>query len=45
MADAVLPDPEPANGYDIADYYGVDPRLGSLGDVVEFLRAARSVIR
>ena len=34
------PTPNRDNGYDIADYYGVDPRLGSLGDVVEFLRAA-----
>jgi trehalose synthase len=35
------PTPNRDNGYDIADYYGVDPRLGSLGDAVEFLRAAR----
>ncbi|HEX8858944.1 MAG TPA: alpha-amylase family protein [Actinomycetes bacterium] len=35
------PSPNRDNGYDIADYYGVDPRLGSLGDVVEFLRSAR----
>jgi trehalose synthase len=35
------PTPNRDNGYDIADFYGVDPRLGSLGDVVEFLRAAR----
>ena len=35
------PTPNRDNGYDIADYYGVDPRLGSLGDVVELLRAAR----
>ncbi len=35
------PSPNRDNGYDIADYYGVDPRLGTLGDVVEFLRAAR----
>ncbi|HEU4397751.1 MAG TPA: alpha-amylase family protein [Actinomycetota bacterium] len=35
------PTPNRDNGYDIADFYGVDPRLGSLGDVVEFLRATR----
>jgi maltose alpha-D-glucosyltransferase/alpha-amylase len=35
------PTPNRDNGYDIADYYGVDPRLGSLGDVVELLRTAR----
>ena len=35
------PTPNKDNGYDISDFYGVDPRLGTLGDVVEFLRAAR----
>src|SRR4029453_10249988 len=35
------PTPNKENGYDISDYYGVDPRLGSLGDFVEFMRAAR----
>lgn len=30
------------DGYDITDFYGVDPRLGSLGDFVELVRTARS---
>jgi maltose alpha-D-glucosyltransferase / alpha-amylase len=34
------PSPMRDNGYDVADYYGVDPRYGSLGDFVEFLHAA-----
>ncbi|MFC0009004.1 alpha-amylase family protein [Devosia nitrariae] len=29
------------DGYDIIDYYAVDPRLGTLGDFVEFVRTAR----
>jgi len=29
------------DGYDITDFYGVDPRLGSHGDFVEFVRTAR----
>ena len=29
------------DGYDITDYYAVDPRLGVLGDVVELVRTAR----
>jgi maltose alpha-D-glucosyltransferase/alpha-amylase len=35
------PSPNRDNRYDVADYYGVDPRLGSLGDFVDFLRVAR----
>lgn len=35
------PTPNRDNGYDISDYYGVDPRHGSSGDFVEFMRAAR----
>ena len=34
------PSPLQDDGYDIADFYTVDPRLGSLGDVVDFLRTA-----
>ncbi|MFN3866738.1 MAG: alpha-amylase family protein, partial [Demequina sp.] len=30
------------DGYDISDYYQVDPRLGTLGDFVEMVRTARS---
>jgi trehalose synthase len=29
------------DGYDITDYYAIDPRLGTLGDFVEFVRTAR----
>jgi maltose alpha-D-glucosyltransferase/alpha-amylase len=35
------PSPNRDNGYDVMDYYGVDPRLGSLGDFVEFMHKAR----
>ena len=35
------PTPDRDNGYDVKDYYAVDPRLGTLGDFVEFMRQAR----
>jgi maltose alpha-D-glucosyltransferase/alpha-amylase len=35
------PTPNRDNGYDITDFYNVDPRLGSLGDFVDFTRGAR----
>jgi maltose alpha-D-glucosyltransferase/alpha-amylase len=35
------PTPNRDNGYDITDFYGVDARLGTLGDFVAFTRAAR----
>ena len=35
------PTPNRDNGYDILDFYGVDPRLGTLGDFVEFEHQAR----
>lgn len=34
------PTPNRDNGYDIMDYYGVDSRLGTLGDFVEFVHLA-----
>src|SRR6478752_9105885 len=36
----IHPSPMRDAGYDVSDYYGVDPRLGSLGDVVELFREA-----
>ena len=41
MADALLPSANSDDGYDIVDFYAVDPRLGTLGDFVEFVRTAR----
>jgi maltose alpha-D-glucosyltransferase / alpha-amylase len=35
------PSPNRDNGYDVADYYAVDGRYGTLGDFVEFMREAR----
>ena len=34
------PSPGRDDGYDIVDYYGVDPKYGTLGDFVEFTLAA-----
>lgn len=34
------PTPNRDNGYDVTDYFSVDPRLGDLGDFVDFLQAA-----
>ncbi len=36
-----MPSPRRDHGYDVADYYGVDPRYGTLGDFAEFAHAAR----
>jgi maltose alpha-D-glucosyltransferase/alpha-amylase len=36
------PSPNRDHGYDIQDYYGVDPRYGTLGDFVEFTQRARA---
>ena len=35
------PTPDRDDGYDITDFYGVDPRLGTHGDLVEVVRTAR----
>jgi maltose alpha-D-glucosyltransferase/alpha-amylase len=35
------PSPGKDDGYDIADYYGVDPRYGTLGDFVEIKHVCR----
>ncbi len=34
------PSPRRDDGYDISDFYGVDPRYGTLGDFSEFIRTA-----
>ena len=35
-----FPSPDRDDGYDIIDFNNVDPRLGTLGDFVEFIRTA-----
>jgi maltose alpha-D-glucosyltransferase/alpha-amylase len=35
------PTPDRDDGYDVTDFYGVDPRLGTLGQLVEVIRTAR----
>lgn len=35
------PTPDRDDGYDITDFYGVDPRLGTFGEYVEFIRTCR----
>jgi len=35
------PSPGKDDGYDVTDFYGIDPRLGTLGDFVEVIRTAK----
>jgi trehalose synthase len=35
------PSPDRDDGYDVTDFFAVDSRLGTLGDLVEFIRAAK----
>lgn len=37
------PSPNKDNGYDISDFYGVDPRHGSSGDFVAFMHRAKKL--
>jgi maltose alpha-D-glucosyltransferase / alpha-amylase len=37
----IHPSPWRDNGYDISDYYGIEPALGSLGDFAELAQEAR----
>src|SRR6476469_9065580 len=39
----IHPTPNRDDGYDVADFYNVDPRLGSLGDFAELLQEANSL--
>jgi len=34
------PSPNRDDGYDVADYYGIDPRLGTSGDFADFMNEA-----
>jgi maltose alpha-D-glucosyltransferase / alpha-amylase len=36
----IHPTPNRDDGYDVSDFYGVDPRLGNLGDFVELIHQA-----
>ena len=37
----IHPSPQRDNGYDVSDYYGIDPRFGTLGDFTELSIQAR----
>src|SRR5918995_5262084 len=36
-----FPTPNRDDGYDVTDFYNIDPRLGTLGEFVEVVRTAR----
>ncbi len=38
----IHPSPNRDDGYDVADFYDIDPRLGTLGDFVEFVHQAEA---
>jgi maltose alpha-D-glucosyltransferase / alpha-amylase len=38
-----LESPNRDDGYDVSNYYGVHPRIGTFGDVVEFMNQARQL--
>ncbi len=38
----IHPSPRRDNGYDVSDFYAIDPRLGSLGDFVDLIQQARA---
>ena len=38
----IHPSPRRDGGYDVTDFYAVDPRMGTLGDFAELLHAAQS---
>ena len=37
------PSPDRDNGYDVAEFYGVDPKYGTLGEYVEFMNHAKQL--
>lgn len=38
-----FPSAQHDDGYDVCDYYSIDPRLGDLGDFTEFIRTAQAL--
>ena len=38
----IHPTPNRDDGYDVSDFYGIDPRLGNLGDFVELIHQAHN---